>query len=53
MASESSLEEVGAHRFRNHFGYYMERAAAGAEVLVSRHGKPYVRLSGVPPAACR
>jgi hypothetical protein len=22
---------VGAHRFRNHFGYYMERAAKGDE----------------------
>lgn len=37
-------EEVGAHEFRNHFGYYMERAAAGAEVFVRRRGKPYVRM---------
>lgn len=37
--------EVGAHQFRNHFGYYMERAAAGAEIHVSRHGKPYVQMS--------
>jgi prevent-host-death family protein len=36
---------VGAHQFRNHFGYYMERAAAGEEVLVTRRGKPLVRLS--------
>jgi prevent-host-death family protein len=36
---------VGAHEFRNHFGYYMERAAAGEEVLVTRRGKPVVRLS--------
>ena len=35
---------VGAHQFRNHFGYYLERAAEGHEVLVSRRGKPYVRL---------
>jgi prevent-host-death family protein len=40
-------ESVGAHQFRNHFGYYMERAAAGAEVLISRRGRPYARL--VPP----
>jgi prevent-host-death family protein len=40
-----SSEEVGAHEFRNHFGYYMERAVAGTEILVSRRGKPYVRLS--------
>lgn len=39
-----ALEEVGAHEFRNHFGFYMERAAAGIEVLVSRRGKPHVHL---------
>jgi antitoxin (DNA-binding transcriptional repressor) of toxin-antitoxin stability system len=26
----------------------MERAAEGAEVLVSRHGRPFVRLLGPP-----
>lgn len=36
--------EVGAHEFRNHFGYYMEQAAAGADILVRRRGKPYARL---------
>jgi prevent-host-death family protein len=36
--------EVGAHEFRNRFGWYMERAAAGEEFLVTRRGKPYVRL---------
>lgn len=51
--SEESAEEVtdnvidvGAHQFRNHFGYYMEQAAAGAEVVVSRRGRPYVRMVG-------
>jgi prevent-host-death family protein len=39
---------VGAHEFRNRFGCYLERAAAGAEVAVSRHGRPYARL--VPAA---
>lgn len=39
-----SDEEVGAHVFRNHFGYYMERAAAGTEILIRRRGKPYARL---------
>lgn len=38
--------DVGAHQFRNHFGYYMERAAAGAEIRVSRRGRPYVRMRG-------
>lgn len=40
----ASSEEVGAHKFRNHFGYYAERAAAGTEILVSRRGKPHIRL---------
>jgi len=35
---------VGAHEFRNHFGYYMERAAGGREILVRRRGRPYARL---------
>ena len=40
---------VGAHEFRNHFGYYMERAAEGQDVLVSRRGRPYVCLTPVEP----
>ena len=39
-----SAEQVGAHKFRNHFGWYMERAAAGEQFLVTRRGKPCVRL---------
>ena len=42
-----SHEEVGAHEFRNHFGYFMERAAAGSEVLIRRRGKPHARLGPV------
>ena len=38
---------VGAHQFRNHFGYYMERAELGDEIMVTRRGKPIVRLVGV------
>jgi prevent-host-death family protein len=45
---EPTVEQVGAHEFRNHFGYYLERAAAGGEVLISRRGKPHARLG---PAA--
>ena len=40
------VESVGAHEFRNHFGYYMEQAAGGTEVLVSKRGRPFVRLLG-------
>ena len=35
---------VGAYEFREKFGWYMERAAVGEEIAVTRHGKPYVRL---------
>jgi len=41
---------VGAHEFRNRFGWYMERAAAGEAILVTRRGKPHLRLSAVAPA---
>ena len=41
--------QVGAHEFRNHFGYYLEKAGEGHEVLVSRRGRPYVRLTPVEP----
>ena len=42
-----TVVETGAHQFRNHFGYYMERAAAGDEIHISRHGRPFARL--LPP----
>lgn len=35
---------IGAHEFRDHFGYYMELAEKGTEVRVTRHGRLYVRL---------
>jgi prevent-host-death family protein len=35
---------VGAHEFRERFGLYMERAAGGEEIHVTRRGKPYARL---------
>ncbi|MBA3414745.1 MAG: type II toxin-antitoxin system prevent-host-death family antitoxin [Chloroflexia bacterium] len=31
------------------FGYYMERAAAGEDVVVNRRGRPVVRLSPAAP----
>ena len=41
-------ETVGAHEFRNLFGWYMERAAAGDHFVITRRGRPHVRLG--PPA---
>jgi prevent-host-death family protein len=42
--SQPGVHRLGAHEFRNHFGYYLERAAAGDEIHVTRRGKPYARL---------
>ncbi len=39
-----ACEEVGANIFRQRFGWYMERAAAGTEIRVTKRGRPYVRL---------
>lgn len=50
-STKTSFVEVGAHEFRNRFGQYMERAAAGAEILIRRRGKPYARLG--PPSGSR
>jgi prevent-host-death family protein len=35
---------IGAHELRERFGYWMERAAAGEPVMVTRHGRPYVTI---------
>jgi prevent-host-death family protein len=40
---------VGAHEYRNRFGWYMQRAAAGESFLITRRGRPHARL--VPPDA--
>jgi prevent-host-death family protein len=48
-SAPAEMLQVGAHEFRNHFGYYLEKAGEGHDVLVSRRGRPYVRLSPVEP----
>ena len=57
-STQLCAEQVGAHAFRQMFGWYMQRAAAGEQFLVTRRGKPYVRLTPAaeqarltPPAA--
>jgi prevent-host-death family protein len=39
--------QTGSNEFRQRFGWYLERAAAGAEIHISRRGRPYARL--LPP----
>ena len=45
-SSDGSPDVVrtGSNQFRNHFGYYLERAAAGDQIHITRHGKPFARL---------
>jgi hypothetical protein len=47
--AEDASTVVGAHEFRNRFGWYMERAAAGESLLITRRGKPHLRLSAATP----
>ncbi len=47
----ASHTTVGAHEFRERFGWYMERAAAGESFQVTRRGKPHVQL--LPPGAAQ
>ena len=46
---------VGAHEFRNRFGWYMERAAAGESFVITRRGKPLACLSPTeqPPGSAQ
>ena len=36
---------VGADEFRIRFGYWMQCASRGAEILITRRGRPFARLS--------
>jgi prevent-host-death family protein len=47
--SDSRPARVGCHGFRNHLGYYLERAAAGESIEITRRGRPYARLVPVQP----
>ena len=49
-SSVSAAERlVGAHEFREKFGYWMERAASGEEILITRRGRRYARLGPPDP----
>jgi prevent-host-death family protein len=42
--ASAPIGAVGAHEFRNRFGFYLESAANGAEILIKHRGRPYARL---------
>lgn len=37
-------EQVGVRELRDHFSEYVGRASAGAEVVITEHGRPIARL---------
>ena len=41
---------VSAHAFRERFGWFMQRAAQGETVTVTRRGRPFVRLGPAGPS---
>lgn len=41
------VTEIGSHEFREHFGWYLERAVSGERFSITRRGKPHARL--LPP----
>jgi prevent-host-death family protein len=38
---------VGVNPFRDKLGQWIDRVAAGEEVIVTRHGRPRIRLTAV------
>jgi hypothetical protein len=40
---------IGSHSFREQLGWWIERAAVGDEILITRRGKPRLRLSPAEP----
>jgi antitoxin (DNA-binding transcriptional repressor) of toxin-antitoxin stability system len=43
--SDGSEIMVGAHEFRNQLGFWMQRVAAGDEVVITRRGRRFARLT--------
>jgi prevent-host-death family protein len=40
---------IGAHEFRERFGYWMEVGASGQEIVVTRRGRPSIHLAPMQP----
>ncbi len=43
--SSATASVIGSHEFREHFGWYLERAAAGDQFHITRHGRGFATLS--------
>jgi prevent-host-death family protein len=50
-STSPAADTVGSNVFRNRFGQYLEEAAQGKSLLITRHGRPYARLG--PPGAAK
>ena len=46
--AENEAQDIGIDIFRQRFGWYMERARAGEEFLITRRGRPHARLTPPP-----
>ncbi len=49
--SQGAAVTIGADACRASFGYWLDRVAAGEDVIVTRRGKPMIKLSAVAPAS--
>ena len=47
LSEESGTIVVAANRLRDRFGYWIDRAATGNEIVVTRHGKARVQITGI------
>jgi prevent-host-death family protein len=47
--SDGAEITVGAHEFRNQLGFWMQRVAAGDEIVITRRGRRYARLGPPDP----
>jgi antitoxin (DNA-binding transcriptional repressor) of toxin-antitoxin stability system len=45
--SSTVSTDVGAHEFREHLGWYLQRIAGGERFVITRRGKPFARLESV------
>jgi prevent-host-death family protein len=48
-----TVTEFGMHEAKTHLSQLVERALAGEEIVVTRRGKPAVRLTPVAPTGGR